>query len=97
MYNKKTGEKNMSKNITQQIMKMDSKEINDLVDAIQLRRKQLHAEAGSNFKVGLAVQFGRPNGRKRTGTIEKLNITKAVVNVDGQKWRVPFGMMEAVQ
>jgi hypothetical protein len=26
-----------------------------------------------------------------------LNITKAVVNVDGQKWRVPFGMMEAVQ
>ena len=85
----------MTKNITQEIMKMDSKQINDLVDAIQLRRKQLHAEAGPNFKLGQIVQFGR--WRKRTGTIEKLNITKAVVNVNGQKWRVPFGMMEAIQ
>ena len=82
------------KNIKEQILKMDMKQINDLVDTIQLRRKQIHAEKGSNFKLGQVVQFGR--WRKRTGTIEKLNITKAVVNVDGQKWRVPFGMMEAV-
>ena len=87
----------MSKNITQQIMKMDSKEINDLVDAIQLRRKQLHAEAGSNVKVGISVQFGRPNGRQRKCTIAKLNITIAFFNVDCQKWILPFGMMEAVQ
>mgnify|MGYP003111688316 CR=1 FL=1 len=82
------------KNIKEQILKMDMEQINDLVDTIQLRRKQIHAEKGSNFKLGQVVQFGR--WRKRTGTIEKLNITKAVVNVDGQKWRVPFGMMEAV-
>ena len=82
------------KNIKEQILKMDMEQINDLVDTIQFRRKQIHAEKGSNFKLGQVVQFGR--WRKRTGTIEKLNITKAVVNVDGQKWRVPFGMMEAV-
>ena len=82
------------KNIKEQILKMDMEQINDLVDTIQFRRKQIHAEKGSNFELGQVVQFGR--WRKRTGTIEKLNITKAVVNVDGQKWRVPFGMMEAV-
>lgn len=86
----------MTKNIKQEILKMDMDQINDLVDTIQFRRKQIHAEKGSKFQVGITVQFGRPNGRKRTGTVEKMNVTKAVVNVDGQKWRVPFGMMEAV-
>jgi vacuolar-type H+-ATPase subunit B/Vma2 len=79
------------------IMTMDSKTINELVETIQQRRKQLHAEAGSKFRVGVVVQFGRPNGTKRRGTVEKLNTTKAVVNVFGQKWRVPFGMMELVK
>ena len=82
--------------IHNEILKMNKDEISSIVATINMRRKQLHGEASSQFKVGLAVQFGRPNGRKRTGTVEKLNITKAVVNVDGQKWRVPFGMMEAV-
>ena len=88
------------KNIKEQILKMDMEQINDLVDTIQLRRKQLHAEAGSEFKVGMTVQFGRPNGRKRTGKITKVNLVKAVIQCNqecgGAKWRVPFGMMEAV-
>jgi len=79
------------------IMTMDSKTINELVETIQQRRKQLHAEAGAKFKVGVVVSFGRTNGRKRTGKVEKLNVTKAVVDVAGQKWRVPFGMMELVK
>ena len=84
------------KKIKEQILKMNMEQINELVDTIQYRRKIIHAEAGSNFKVGISVKFGRPNGIKRTGIVEKLNVTKAVVNVSGQKWRVPFGMMEVV-
>ena len=80
------------------IMTMDSKTINELVETIQQRRKQLHAEAGAKFKVGVVVSFGRTNGRKRTGTITKINLVKAVIQCNqecgGLTWRVPFGMME---
>ena len=78
------------------ILKMNKDEISSIVATINMRRKQLHCEAGSQFKVGLTVKFGRTNGRKRTGTVEKINRTKAVVNVDGQRWRVPFTMMQAI-
>ena len=30
------------------------------------------------------------------GTIEKVNRTRAVVNIDGARWNVPFGMIQLV-
>ena len=51
------------------------------------------SEKGS-FNVGDKVIFGRPNGRKHIGIVEKINISKAVVNCNGSKWRVPFTMMK---
>jgi len=79
------------------IMSMDSNSINELIETIKHRRNQLHTEAGAKFRVGVIVQFGRRNGQKRTGKVEKMNVKKAVINVAGQKWNVPFGMMELVK
>ena len=53
----------------------------------------------SAFSVGDKVYFGRPNGRKHIGVVEKLNPSKAVIaeQMNGRnahrKWRVPYSMM----
>ena len=57
----------------------------------------------SAFSVGDKVSFGRPNGRKHLGVVEKLNPSKAVIaeHVNGmstyRKWRVPYSMMTTVE
>ena len=57
----------------------------------------------SAFSVGDKVSFGRPNGRKHIGVIEKLNPSKAVIDefLNGRnahrKWRVPYSMMTMVE
>ena len=57
----------------------------------------------SAFSVGDKVSFGRPNGRKHIGVVEKLNPSKAVIAefLNGRnahrKWRVPYSMMTMVE
>ena len=57
----------------------------------------------SAFSVGDKVSFGRPNGRKHIGVIEKLNPSKAVIAefLNGRnahrKWRVPYSMMTMME
>ena len=50
------------------------------------------------FYIGSKVIFGRDNGKKHFGTVEKINISKAVVKSDeGVKWNVPFNLMQLSQ
>lgn len=58
-----------------------------------------------NFKLGMAVRFGRPNGEQTLGQIVKLNPTKAKVMTTenrgskspaGAVWTVPYSLMTAV-
>ena len=49
------------------------------------------------FYIGSKVIFGRDNGKKHFGTVEKINISKAVVMSDGVKWTVPFNLMQLSQ
>ena len=52
----------------------------------------------SQFNIGSKVIFGRDNGKKHFGTVEKINISKAVVKSDeGVKWNVPFNLMQLSQ
>ena len=57
----------------------------------------------SAFSVGDKVSFGRPNGRKHIGVVEKLNPSKAVIAefLNGRnahrKWRVPYSMMTMME
>ena len=57
----------------------------------------------SAFSVGDKVSFGRPNGRKHIGVVEKLNPSKAVIAefLNGRnahrKWRVPYSMMTLME
>ena len=56
----------------------------------------LKSVKADQFKVGTKVSFGRENGMKRMGIIEKFGRVKAVVNCNGAKWRVPFDLMSVV-
>ena len=56
----------------------------------------------SDFKVGMSVKFGRPNGEKTIGTIIKLNPKKAKVDCPARGkhepgvWTVPYTMLTIV-
>ena len=67
------------------IYQMDSEQLKQVVDAIQLKRQYLAKQAIRNFVVGDMVQFTS----KRTGG--KVNAT--VENIGGEKWRVPATML----
>ena len=48
-----------------------------------------------SYKVGDRVIFGRENGQKHKGTVEKVNSKTFLVKEDGgnMKWRVPGSLM----
>ena len=87
---------------------MSDLKFNDLPKILKWIKEPSHSEhlfiieqtlksvKADQFKVGTKVTFGRANGQKRMGIIEKLGRVKAVVNCNGAKWRVPFDLMSVV-
>ena len=78
------------------IKSMNNAELNLVVGAVNDARRRTSIIASSKFTVGQKVQFGRPNGRQRIGIVEKMNPQKALVNVNGSSWRVPYSLMKGV-
>ena len=89
----------MSNNVTkavEAIYKMDNDELNQVVEAIQLKRQFLSKQAIRNFVVGDMVQFtSRRTGGKVNATVEKVNKKYVIVSthIGGEKWRVPATML----
>ena len=73
------------------VVQLDLPTLNKLIKIATERRDNLKLK---DLTIGALVKFGRPNGAKRTGTIEKINITKAIINVGFKKWSVPISMLE---
>jgi len=85
------------------VVQLDLPTLDKLIKIASERRDGLKR---TFLKVGAKVSFGRPNGKKHFGTIEKINISKAVVNVHNvfnegeikvgnfRKYIVPFSMLE---
>ena len=76
--------------ILEDIYKMDSADIQSIVDAVKLRRNQLHFSDAQSFKVGDTVFF---RGRRNTlceAKVEKVKIKNVLVRtLDGTRWNVP--------
>jgi hypothetical protein len=66
-------------------------------DTLPLIESVISETKKKQFNIGSKVIFGRANGKQHFGTIEKINITKAVVRSDGAKWTVPFNLMQLSQ
>ena len=66
-------------------------------DTLPLIESVISETKKSQFNIGSKVIFGRANGKQHFGTVEKINITKAVVRCDGARWTVPFNLMQLSQ
>ena len=80
------------------------KEINSIHDNTDLRI--LRNVINDRMKiVGSAVKYSlnrgdsvsiTNRGKTETGTIDKVNRTRAVVNINGKLWNVPFSLMSKI-
>jgi len=72
------------------IYSLKSLEIDSVVDAIKLRRNQLHTLNAHSFKIGDTVFF---RGRRNTlleAKVRRIKIKYVLVEtLDGTKWNVP--------
>ena len=78
------------KTIIEDIFKMESTDLNAVVDAIKMRRNQLHTSDAHQFRVGDRVSFAGRHGSILKGVVEKVKIKYILVRTDsGQRWNVP--------
>ena len=76
--------------IIDDIFKMESTDLNAVVDAIKMRRNQLHTSDAHQFRVGDRVSFSGRHGSILKGVVEKIKIKYVLVRTDsGQRWNVP--------
>jgi len=75
---------------------MNSEQLKEVAEAIQLKRQYLAKQAIKNFIVGDMVQFtSNRTGGKVNATVEKVNKKYVIVSthIGGEKWRVPATML----
>ena len=72
------------------IYQMDSQQLKEVAEAIQLKRQFLAKQAIKNFIKGDMVQFTSKTGGKVNATVEKVNKKYVIVSthIGGEKWRV---------
>ena len=78
------------KTIIEDIFKMESTDLNAVVDAIKMRRNQLHTSDAHQFRTGDRVSFAGRHGSTLKGVVERVKIKYILVRTDsGQRWNVP--------
>ena len=65
------------KTIIEDIFKMESTDLNAVVDAIKMRRNQLHTSDAHQFRVGDRVSFAGRHGSTLKGVVEKVPMFRA--------------------
>ena len=72
------------------IYQMDNNQLNEVIEAIKLKRNHIATQAVRSFKVGDIAGFTGRFGKQISGKIKKVNKKYIVIDcgADGQ-WRVP--------
>ena len=81
------------------IYQMDNQQLNEVIEAIKLKRQYLAKQAVRSFMVGDMVQFtSSKTGGRVNGTIRKVNRKYIVVeaHIGGGQWRVPATMLTKI-
>ena len=74
----------------QDIYTLNSDELNQVVDAVKLRRNQMHSLDAHSLRIGQRVSFQGRHGITEKGTVRKIKIKYVLVETDrGQRWNVP--------
>ena len=76
--------------ILEDIYKMNSEELSSIIEAVKLRRNQLHSFDAHSLRIGGRVSFQGRRGITQKGTVRKIKIKYVLVETDrGQRWNVP--------
>ena len=76
--------------LIQDVSVLNNDELNKVVEAVKLRRNQLHFQDAHSLKFNDRVSFQGRNGITEIGTVEKVKIKYVLVRTDrGQRWNVP--------
>ena len=80
------------------IYKMNGTDLSAVVDAVKLRRNQLHTADAHKFRFGDRVSFQGRHGSVLKGTVERVKIKYILVRTDaGQRWNVPGSHLTLIQ
>ncbi len=72
------------------IYKMNGTDLSAVVDAVKLRRNQLHTTDAHSLRIGERVSFQGRHGSILKGVVEKIKIKYVLVRTDsGTRWNVP--------
>jgi hypothetical protein len=74
----------------------DNTDLRILRDVINDRIKALSYNIKYSLNRGDLVSI-TTRGKTETGTIDKVNRTRAVVNINGKLWNVPFSLMTIIK
>ena len=78
------------KTIIEDIFKMEGTDLNAVIDAVKMRRNQIHTEQAHSLRIGQRVSFSGRHGITEKGVVEKIKIKYVLVKTDaGQRWNVP--------
>ena len=78
-----------TKDVIKFIHGASSEDVDLIVQAIKLRRNQLHTQKAQSFRVGDTVSFTGRYGRTETGKVTKVKIKYVVVDTGMSRWNVP--------
>ena len=72
------------------IYQMDNDQLNEVIEAIKLKRTHLSKQAVRSFKIGDIVGFTGKRGNQVSGKVKKVNLKYVVIDCGTQgQWRVP--------
>ena len=81
------------------IYQMEGTQLQEVIEAVQLKRQYLAKQAIKKFVIGDMVQFtSKRTGGKVNATVEKVNNKYVIVetHIGGEKWRVPATMLTKI-
>ena len=82
------------------IYQMEGTQLQEVIEAVQLKRQYLAKQAIKKFTIGDMVQFtSKRTGGKVNATVEKVNRKYVIVSthIGGEKWRVPALMLTHIR
>ncbi len=78
------------KTIISDIYTMEGTDLSVIIDAVKLRRNQIHTEQAHSLRIGQRVSFDGRHGITEKGVVERIKIKYVLVRTDrGQRWNVP--------
>jgi len=83
----------MINTVLDQVARMDSDELNRVVDAIKLRRTFIARDSARSLRIGDAVQFTGRRNETVTGIVKKINVKTVVVDAGYTQWKVPANLL----